>query len=198
MPHWPGDRPVLLECVQNIADGDEVTVSSLACSLHTGTHVDAPSHFIAGGESVDELPLDILVGRVVVVELAGVDVITADLLEGLKLAAGTRRLLLKTDNSELWSNPSHPFKTDFTALSPGAARWLVDAGVNLIGIDYLSIQRFEDPEPQTHRTLLEAGVIILEGLDLRSVGPGPYNLICLPMKLIGCEGAPVRAILIQN
>jgi arylformamidase len=133
-----------------------------------------------------------------VIELSDINVITPDQLDAQKLPRDTKRLLLKTKNSRLWDNPDHEFNPDFVALSPASADWMVNRGVKLVGIDYLSIQMYTDAEPVTHRTLLEAGIIILEGLDLRHAQPGDYELICLPIKLAGSEGAPVRAVLIEK
>jgi arylformamidase len=187
-----------LERYRVIGDGSASNDSRLACSVHVGTHVDAPGHFIENGSTVEQLPLDILMGRTWVAEALTADVITPDLLEDLDMPAGTTRLLFKTRNSSRWENPEQPFKTDFVALNADAATWIVEHGIRLVGIDYLSIQMFEDPEAPTHRILLEAGVIIVEGLNLRNVRPGSYRLICLPLKLAGSDGAPARAVLIEE
>jgi arylformamidase len=160
--------------------------------------VDAPSHFIENGATVDQLPLDILIGRATVVELLNVDIITSEILETLALPVETKRLLFKTKNSGLWADPAHQFNPDFVALSAGAAECLVHKGVRLVGIDYLSVQLYKDAEPLTHQILLGAGVIILEGLNLHKVRQGSYQLVCLPLKLAGSEGAPARAILIEK
>jgi arylformamidase len=197
LPVWPGDASIELAAVMRLSEGDEANVSRLACSVHSGTHIDAPAHFIEDGATVDQLPLDILRGRAVVVDIPQADKITARLLETLPLPPRTTRLLLKTRNSDLWADPAHRFHEKFVALCTDAAEWLVAEGFQLVGIDYLSIQRYKDAEPLTHRTLLSAGVVIVEGLDLRGVEPGDYELVCLPLKLAGCEGAPARAILIE-
>ena len=198
LPVWPGDPRIVLERCRVIGDGSASNDSRLACSVHAGTHVDAPGHFIENGSTVEQLPLDVLMGRTRVAEALTADVITPDLLEGLDLPAGTTRLLFKTRNSSIWENPEQPFKTDFVALNADAATWIVDHGIRLVGIDYLSIQMFEDPEAPTHHILLKAGVIIVEGLNLRNVRPGSYRLICLPLKLAGSDGAPARAVLIEE
>lgn len=198
LPVWPGDPQVVLERYRKLSKGDASNDSRLACSVHCGTHLDAPAHFIENGATVEQLPLDMLVGTATVVAFPEIDMITPDLLETHKLDSQTDRLLLKTKNSDLWTDPDHEFNPDFVALSAESARWLVNSGVKLVGIDYLSIQMFKDAEPLTHRILLEAGIIILEGLNLREVKPGEYQLICLPLKLAGSEGAPARAILIQE
>jgi arylformamidase len=160
--------------------------------------VDAPAHFIENGSTLEELPLDTLMGPATVVELPEVDIITPELLEAQALPPQTRRLLLKTKNSDLWTDPGHQFNPDFVALTSAAADWIVRKGIRLVGIDYLSVQIFKDKEPLTHRILLEAGVVILEGINLQNVRPGIYQLICLPMKLDGIEGAPARAVLIEE
>jgi arylformamidase len=198
LPVWPGDPQVVLERYRQLSEGDVSNDSRMACSVHSGTHVDAPAHFIEDGLSVEQLALDILVGTATLVEFPEIDIITPDLLEIQKLPPQIERLLLKTKNSDLWTDPNHEFNPDFVALSAESASWMVNKGIKLVGIDYLSIQRFKDAEPLTHRILLEAGVVILEGLDLRAVEPGNYQLICLPLKLTGSDGAPARAILIKH
>ena len=198
LPVWPGDPQVVLERYRQLSEGDASTDSRLACSVHCGTHVDAPAHFVENGATVEQLPLDMLIGSATVAEFPEIDRITPDLLETQKLVPKTKRLLLKTKNSELWKNPDHEFNPDFVALSSESASWMVNNGIKLVGIDYLSIQLFKDAEPLTHRILLEAGVIIIEGLNLREVQTGVYQLICLPIKLAGSDGAPARAILISQ
>ena len=198
LPVWPGDSQIVLERHRALSKGDASNDSRLACSVHSGTHVDAPAHFIENGLTVDQLPLDMLIGAATVVELPEIDIITTDLLEAQMLPPDTERLLFKTKNSALWADPGHPFNPVFVALSSDSASWIVSKGIHLIGIDYLSIQLFKDPEPSTHHILLEAGIIIIEGLNLRNVRPGVYQLICLPINLAGSEGAPARAILIEQ
>jgi arylformamidase len=198
LPVWPGDPRVVLEQFRAISKGNTSTDSRLACSVHSGTHVDAPAHFIENGPTVEQLELDVLIGKASVVELLNADIITPESLEAQTIPAETRRLLFKTKNSALWSDPGHQFNPDFVALTSAAADWIVRKGIRLVGIDYLSVQIFKDKEPLTHRILLEAGVVILEGINLQNVRPGIYQLICLPMKLDGIEGAPARAVLIEE
>jgi arylformamidase len=198
LPVWPGDPKAVLERYRKLSKGDTSNDSRMACSVHCGTHVDAPAHFIENGLTVERLTLDRLMGPATVVEFPEIDMITPDLLETQNLDSQTERLLLKTKNSDLWNDPDHEFNPDFVALNAASAGWMVKKGIKLVGIDYLSIQMFKDAEPMTHRILLEAGIIILEGLDLRKVNPGDYQLICLPLKLAGSEGAPARAILIEK
>lgn len=198
LPVWPGDPRIVLERYRTLSKGDASNDSRLACSVHCGTHVDAPAHFIEDGATIEHLPLEILVGTATVIEVPETDVITPDLLEAQGLGSQTERLLLKTKNSDLWTNSGHRFNPNFVALSAESARWIVDRGLKLVGIDYLSIQPFKDAEPLTHRILLAAGIIIIEGLNLRDVHPGIYELICLPLKLAGSEGAPARVVLIEK
>ncbi len=198
LPVWPGDPQIVLERYQKISSGSSCNNSKLACSVHTGTHVDAPVHFIENGTTVENLSLRTLIGPAVVADLPDADMITPEMLDALSITPQTTRLLLKTRNSALWANPHHDFRQDFVALSPNAASWIIGKGIDLVGIDYLSIQMFKDAEPLTHRILLEAGVIVVEGLNLQDVAPGIYQLICLPMKLAGSDGAPTRAVLVQE
>jgi arylformamidase len=196
MPVWPGDPSVLLERVEKIEEGANSNVTHLSMSAHTGTHVDAPYHFLGGDSlTVDRLPLKLLTGRAYVLHLSNVDLITASVLESAEIPPRTRRLLFKTRNSNYWSKPALEFQTQFVALSPDGAQHLVDRGVKLVGVDYFSIAPFADSAP-THQILLKSGVVILEGLDLSKVSQGRYTLHCLPLKLVGCDGAPARAILI--
>jgi len=198
LPVWPGDPQIEIERYRLISDGNNSNDSRLTCSVHSGTHVDAPAHFIENGASVEQLTLEILMGPVTVVELLETEIITPELLEAQALAPETKRLLIKTKNSALWADPGHPFNPDFVALNSESSRWIVNKGIDLVGIDYLSIQMFKDTDPLTHRILLEAGIVIVEGLDLRKVDPGVYQLFCLPLKLAGCEGAPARAVLVEE
>jgi arylformamidase len=189
MPIYEGNPGVLLECVQSIADGATANVSQLDIGVHTGTHVDAPRHFIEGGAGADELPLEPLVGRVYVADGMALDEpVDADALERLCIPPGAERVLLKTPNGSLWERDD--FARDFIRLDGSGARFVLDAGIRLIGIDYLSIGDVE-----AHQVLLGAGVVPLEGVDLRAVEPGWYDLLCLPLKLVGSDGAPARALL---
>ena len=192
MPTWDGEPPPRCEPLKQIGVGGEAaTVSLLTMGVHCGTRVDAPCHFIPGGRGVDALPVDALVGPCRVI---GVDadrlIRAADLERG---AAGAERLLLKTRSGGLWDELG--FRRDFVALAADAATWLVDRGVRLVSIDYLSINPY-DADPQlAHLILLGAGVVVVEGLDLRRVPPGEYDLACLPIKLRGADGAPARVVL---
>ena len=181
MVTYPGDPPVRLERVSSIADGAAANLSRLDFGVHSGTHVDAPLHFVDRAAGAEALPLDVLVGPCVVVD--GLDV-TA-------VPAGVERVLFKTANSRLWERDE--FSDDFVKLDGAAARTLVEAGVRLVGIDYLSIG-----DEEAHHALLEAGVVAVEGLDLREVEPGEYRLVCAPLKLVGSDGAPARVLLLQD
>lgn len=195
-PVWPGDPAIALEPALRITEGDPVNVSHLRIGTHSGTHIDPPLHFMADGQSVDQLPLAPLIGPCWVVDLGLLDRHIEDHdLEIAGIPQGTRRLLLKTRNSRRWGDGSSGFAEDFLALTPAAARWVVAAGIHLVGIDYLSIEPFDGSDGETHRILLGAGVIPLEGLNLRGVAPGGYTLICLPLKIEGGDGAPCRALL---
>ena len=197
MPVWPGDPAVVLEKVSSMDAGAHDNVSRLACSVHTGTHVDAPHHFLNDHRTVESLALDILVGPVQVVQISpDVKLVDAAALEKAMFPAGTERLLLKTSNSQLWERGENAFFTDFVGISVDGADWLVRYGIKLVGIDYLSVAPYHQSVP-THRALLSAGVIIVEGLDLRAIDPGSYNLYCLPLKLVGSDGAPARVILTE-
>lgn len=194
---WPGDPGFETSRELRIANGDECNLTSLRMSAHTATHVDAPWHFVDAGRTVEALDLATLIGPAVVVDLGDVSVVTSRVLETADVPANTERLLLRTRNCALWSDPRADFKRDFVALDVGAAQWVVDRGIRLIGVDYLSVQRFDDP-PDTHQILLRAEVVIVEGLDLRDVEAGSYRFVCLPLKLVGGDGAPARAVLIEE
>jgi len=190
LPVWPGDSGVSLEMVRRIGEHSPANVSHLACGVHSGTHVDAPLHFIPGAGDVLSLPLDVLIGPARVIALPNVDAITLAALAPF-VVAGVTRLLFKTRNSALSRDRFH---TDYVALSLDAAHWLVKQGVRLVGVDYLSVETYH-ADYAVHRTLLGANVVVVEGLDLSQVSPGDYDLYCLPLKLAGSEGAPARVIL---
>lgn len=197
MPIFPGDPGIEFEQWAALANGDPANVTMLHFGAHTGTHVDAPAHFIAGAQGVRAMDMDALIGRARVIEFADdVLAITSRLIRTIDLA-GVRRVLFKTRNSAFWEDAEKGFRKDFTYIEPDAAAELVEAGVQLVGIDYLSVEKFGSANFQTHTILLECGVVIIEGLDLREVGPGDYELICLPLKLADGtgDGAPARAIL---
>lgn len=195
LPTWPGDPRVEIERVSKIEDGSNANVSRIDMGVHTGTHVDAPYHFLEDGITVEKLDLNLLSGRAYVLHLPEVDVITAPVLEAAQIPPRTRRVLFKTRNSEYWASGNPDFQTDFVGLSADGAEYLVRRGVKLVGMDYLSVAPYKQSRP-THEVLLSAGVVIVEGLDLSEVSQGRYTIYCLPLKIADSDGAPARAILI--
>ncbi len=199
MPVWPGDPAFDRQLVWQMGAESVANVSRITLSVHTGTHVDAPIHFIPGGSGVEAIPLPALVGpcRVCQVRPSGNHIGAGDL-EALALPAGTERILLKTRNSEIWERDEQQFEPEFVALAQDGARWIVERRIKLVGVDYLSVEPFGSQQPVVHRALLAAGVVPLEGVNLSGIEPGAYTLVCLPMKLWGSDGAPARAILIEE
>lgn len=194
---WPGDPVVTLTRLSHLDEGDSATVHRLMLSTHTGTHVDAPAHFVAGAPGVVDVPWEGLVGPAVIIDTGPAPLVTAPVLGALEPQLnGTRIVLFKTRNSHLnlWGHST--FRRDFTALDLSAAEWLLAHGICGVGIDYLSIEPFGSGATghAVHMRLLKAGVAIIEGLDLREVAPGFGRFTCLPLKLRDAEGAPARAI----
>jgi arylformamidase len=194
---WPGDPPVRITQPSHLDRGDMATVSRLDIGAHIGTHVDAPVHFVQGGAGVDSFNLDLLVGPARVVHALEADALSASVLQALDIPPGTERVLFRTRNSERWARGEEEFWTDYVGITDDGARWLIEQGVQLVGIDYLSVAPF-DELVAPHRTLLGAGLIVVEGLDLSGVAAGVYQLVCLPLKVVGGDGAPARAILIDE
>ena len=194
---WPGDPTVRITKQTRVDHGEVVTVTSLDMGAHIGTHVDAPAHFIPGGTGVEAFDLNVLVGPALVVHATESDILSADVLEKLEIPPGTERVLFRTRNSERWAGGYGEFYRDFVAVTEGGAHWLIERGVRLVGMDYLSVATFYE-SVSTHKVLLKAGVILVEGLDLRSIEPGFYQLFCLPLKIVGSDGAPARVILIDE
>ena len=194
-PIYEGDPPAEIKTMHSMETGAPANVSQICCGVHTSTHVDAPVHFVEGARRVDELELEKLIGDCRIVELSE-DVMSIEPhhLENLET---TERVLFKTRNSAFWNEPEKGFRKDFTYISPEAARVLVEKNIKLVGIDYLSVERFGSKDFATHTILLEKEVVIIEGLDLREVPAGNYELICLPLKYIGGagDGAPARTVL---
>ncbi|HET9529064.1 MAG TPA: cyclase family protein [Blastocatellia bacterium] len=191
---YPGDPPVKIERKSVInKDGAKSNLSRYSFGSHTGTHIDPPAHFIEGGVTVDRLPLELLIGRARVVEVTASRIDEA-VLEEFDFTADVR-VLFKTRNSYLWGRKE--FVEDFVHITPGAARYLVNEGIKVVGIDYLSVEKYGAEEPETHLTLLGGGALIIEGLDLREVEPGDYEMICLPLKVKDGDGAPARVVLRQ-
>lgn len=194
MPVWTDSHGVNTSRFMSFEKGDGVTVSRLDIDVHSGTHIDAPLHFVENGKTTNEIPLEKLLGTCYVVDMRGKEKITAKDLEEANIPKDVKKLLFKTDNSKLWENPFHSFYLDYCALTADAAQWVVDRGIHLTGIDYLSIQLYYDAV-DTHVILLENEVVILETLNLTEVEPGYYELICLPLKVHNMEGISVRAVL---
>jgi len=194
MVHWPGDPSVVITRTSDIARGDSATVSKLSMGSHTGTHMDAPLHFFRGGKGLDAMPLETTVGPVRVIAIRHPKWITPEELRSHHIRRG-ERILFKTSNStRCWKMDR--FVEDFVSLSTDAARFLAARRVRTVGIDYLSVGGYRERNGvAVHRTLLGAGIWIMEGLDLSRVQPGPYELICLPLRVRASDGAPARAIL---
>ncbi len=192
-PTFPGNPVFSCEPVKRTARGDSANVTALHLGTHSGTHVDAPRHFFDSRPGVDALPLDVLVGRAVVVEIPGPRRgVEASDLTGADMT-GQTRVLLKTGNSALWTSPD--FHRDFAFLDESGARLLIERGIRLVGIDYLSIEQFKRPGAPVHHLLLERSVVIVEGLNLSEVPPGAYDMYCLPLDIAGADGAPARVVL---
>ncbi|MDQ3874859.1 MAG: cyclase family protein [Actinomycetota bacterium] len=193
MFHYPDNPGVTLRRACSFAGGDEVNITELDFGAHTATHVDAPVHFLEDGDGAEKLPLEKMIGTADVVDGTSIQQgpIDATALAGLEIPDDCTRLVLKTRNSELWALDH--FTRDFVRLDEGGARYIVDRGIELIALDYLSIG-----DPDAHRALLSNGVVPLEGLDLREVEPGRYTLLCLPLKLVGSDGAPARVVLLPD
>ena len=197
LPTWPGDPGVKLEKINQIQKGDMVNLTHISSSVHIGTHVDVPNHFLDKGGTVETIPLDLMVGPARVIELSTHKAISADDLRSVGISAKDQRLLIKTVNSKIWESGVQEFQEDFVALDGDAAAYLVECGLEVIGVDYLSVAPYQDLET-THKILLEAGILIIEGLDLSGIEPGPYRLLCLPLKIGGSDGAPARVLLQQD
>jgi arylformamidase len=196
-PTYPGDPGIEVGSWSAISRGDPANVSVLNFGAHTGTHIDAPAHFIEGAPGLASVPLDALVGEARVVEIPADALAVEERHVSGDALGGATRVLFKTRNSAFWDEPRGRFREDFTYIGPGAAHALVRAGVRLVGFDYLSVEKFGSEGFETHLALLSAGVVIVEGLDLRAVAPGVYELFCLPLKIAAGsgDGAPARAVL---
>jgi arylformamidase len=194
MVHWPGDPEVKLSRSSEIAKGDPANVTHLDMGAHTGTHMDAPVHFVEGAEGIDAMPLDATIGPARVIEISDPVSVKAGELQRHEPARG-ERVLLKTMNSAAAWRIAPEFKKDFTYIAADGAAYLAECGVRTVGVDYLSVGGFEHDAVETHAALLKAGVWIIEGLNLAEIEPGEYELLCLPLKIAGSDGAPSRALL---
>jgi len=192
MVTWPGDPKPDIHFVKTMAEGGTSNTSAFTMGSHNGTHVDAPLHFVEDAMPIDRVPLDVLIGAARLLDMRGRDVITLGDLEAADID-GVRRLLFRTDASGFWADSE--FHKEFCHLDDDAAAYLVESGVRLVGVDYLSVEQYEGRTRRTHKILLSGDVIIVEGLDLREVEPGDYEFICLPLLMEGMEAAPARAVL---
>jgi arylformamidase len=195
LPSYPGNTPFTLEAVKRIARGDSSNVSSLHMSVHAGTHVDAPRHFFDNAIGIDALPLDMLLGRTRVIDVRTRKGIGPDELSAVDLSEDVR-VLIKTLNSRLWGTPE--FHQDYVGVTEAGARYIVEHGIKLVGVDYLSVEEFKKPGAPAHHALLGGGTIVIEGLNLRDVEPGVYEMFCLPLRIVGADGAPARVVLRQS
>ncbi|HEV3096203.1 MAG TPA: cyclase family protein [Candidatus Dormibacteraeota bacterium] len=194
MTVYRGNPPVRIRPAMTLAK-DGVNLSELCLGSHTGTHVDAPSHFIKGGKGIDRLDLRHFIGTAWVADLSRVvGGIGAEHLRRARIPKGSRRILLRTSNSRLW-HPARAFRTDFVYLAPEGADWMIERGVELVGIDYLSIEGYRVPGAPTHKRLLGAGIPILEGLDLFKVRPGRWEMVALPLRIANGDAGLTRAVL---
>lgn len=192
LPTYPHNTPFSLEPIKRIARGDSSNVSTLHMSAHTGTHVDAPRHFFDEGPGTESLPLELLIGRARVIEVTSRAGVAAKDLDATDFSDDIR-VLIKTLNSRLWGAPE--FHEDYVGVLESGAKHLVEQGIKVVGVDYLSVEKFHNPGAPAHHILLGAGTIVIEGLDLRGIEPGLYEMFCLPLRVVGSDGAPARVVL---
>jgi arylformamidase len=195
LPTYPGNAPFSLEATKRIARGDSSNVSAIHMSAHAGTHVDAPRHFFDSGAGTDALPLEMLLGRARVIEITARRGIGPDELAAVDLSEDVR-LLIKTHNSWLWGTSE--FQPSYVGVTEAGARHLLAHGIKVLGVDYLSVEEFKKPGAPAHHVLLGGGTIVIEGLNLQDVNPGIYEMYCLPLKIVGADGAPARVVLRQS
>jgi arylformamidase len=193
MVAWPGDAPFERSPTLQIAGGASCNLSQISTTVHIGTHIDAPLHYLEGGATIETMPISASVGRARVIEIRNPKVITSAELEVHHLKQGERILFKTANSSRCWK--TEEFQKKYVFIDPDAASHLANCGVQTVGVDYLSVGAFESGGPETHRILLKAGIWIIEGLQLEHVEPGEYELVCLPLKIIGADGAPARAVL---
>ena len=194
LPTWPGDPTIQLKQISSIKKGDLANVTQLSMSVHAGTHIDAPDHFLGNGKTVEDIPMELMVGTAAVVEIPSREIITAADIQAAQIPDDVKRILIKTSNSEYWASGNKKFQEDFIAPDREAAKILVEMGMEVIGVDYLSVGGFHADGTEIHQALLNAGIWIIEGLDLKRAQPGKVQLICLPIKVAGGDGAPARAL----
>lgn len=194
MVHWPDNPAIRIDRIKEIEKGASSNVSNLSMGSHTGTHIDAPVHFIPGGVGIDGIDIESLIGPARVVGIRDREAVRADEIDEQKLIRGERILFRTRNSTECWS--AEDFMPGFVYISSDAARKLVSVGVRTVGIDYLSVGGYKSPEgKETHQILLRAGITIIEGLDLSGTPPGSYDMICLPLRIEGGDGSPARALL---
>jgi len=191
---WPGSVGFKLYKTMDMSKGDIANNSCIDTDVHIGTHIDAPRHSIPKGKTVDKLPLYILLGKSFVAYLPDVNEITSKTLANHPIPKDTKRLIFHTRNSKMWKKKNNRFNKNYVSLTKDGAEWIVNHGIRLVGIDYLSIQKFGE-SMETHNILLKNDVVIIEGLNMSKVKEGFYELICLPLKIIGAEGSPARVVL---
>ena len=197
-PVWEGDKGISINLVAKIGEGSDFNVSRIELGVHAGTHIDSPFHLLDGGNTVDQIPLETLIGKVQVVQVPlDYDVINEKCLEAIDLDPTVDRILFKTSNSNYWEKDPYAFNKEFVALNTDGAQYLENLGIRLVGVDYFSVSAYDDLK-LPHVILLEHGIVLLENIDLRNVAPGFYTLVCLQIKLIGTDGAPVRAVLMTE
>ena len=192
LPLYPGNTPFSIEAVKRLARGDSSNLSTLHLSAHAGTHVDAPYHFFDEAPGTEALPIELLIGRARVIEITTRKAIGPDDLARTDLSEDIR-LLIKTHNSRLWGSPE--FHADYVGLTEAGARYLVERGVKVLGVDYLSVEEFKKPGAPAHHALLGGGVIVIEGLNLSDAEAGQYEMYCLPLRIAEADGAPARVVL---
>jgi arylformamidase len=196
---WPGDPPIEIKPTSRIAQGAAANVSELTIGTHTGTHVDPPVHFVEGAAGIDRVSLDACYGPCFVADARGIGGgLGAAELGRLEIPEEVERLLIRSDNSELWRNLPALFPDEYTCLSSEGASWLVRRGIRLVGVDFLSVEAKGSPGHPVHVELLTHEVVIVEGLNLGDVEPGIYTLAVLPLKILDGDGGPARAVLIQD
>ncbi len=195
LPTYPGNTAFSLDATKRIARGDSSNVSTIHLSVHSGTHVDAPRHFFDAAPGTEGLPLEMLLGRVRVIEVTSRKGIGPGELSESDLSEDVR-VLIKTHNSRLWGSPD--FHPEYVGVTESGAKYLVEHGIKVVGVDYLSVEEFKKPGAPAHHILLGGGTIVIEGLNLRDVEPGVYEMFCLPLRIVGADGAPARVVLRQS
>lgn len=196
MVHWPGDPEFHINRIKDYSQGDNLVLSHLDLGVHTGTHMDAPLHFVPGGATIDTIPLDATVGPARLIEIHDTESVKPAELADANIQEGERILLKTVNSAQAWN--SDEFKKDFVYISHEAAAFLASRKIRSVGVDYLSVGGFFKDGPETHRALLGAGIWVIEGLNLTPLRPGPLELVCLPLRLVDAEGAPARAIARQE